>query len=108
MTTFSVLFTRRAIENFDSVRCWYEQRSIDAAKKWVAAVEKSLDSLERDPLRFQRSSDQGEFPIMLRELNFGAGSRRTHRMVYAIRPNNKVMVYAIRHLAQRELTPDDL
>ncbi len=65
MTTFSVLFSRRAVEDFDSTRDWNEQHSLEAAKKWVAAVEKSLDSLERDPDRFQRARDPGEFPVVL-------------------------------------------
>jgi len=104
----TVLFTRRATEDFESTRSWYEQRSIDAARKWVEAVEKALGSLERDPDRFQRISDKGEFPMLLQELDFGSGHRLTHRMVFTVRPNKKVVVYAIRHLSQRELSPDDL
>ena len=108
MSLFSVSFTRRAIEDFDSTRIWYENHSTDAAMKWILAVEKAIDSLEHDPHRFHKISDQGHFPVLLQELSFGTSRRRTHRMIFAIRSEANVVVYAIRHLAQRELTPDDL
>lgn len=44
---------------------------------------------------------------MLHQVAFGSGKRNTHRMIFAVR-SDKVMVYAIRYLAQQELTVDDL
>jgi hypothetical protein len=38
---------------------------------------------------------------------FGAGRRRTHRAVFAIRPD-KIVVYRIQHLSQRDLSVDDI
>ena len=40
-------------------------------------------------------------------MNFGLGSKLTHRALFVIRPD-MVYVIAIRHLAQRSLRPDDL
>lgn len=51
--------------------------------------------------------EKDAFPIEIRELRYGLGRRPTHRAVFAIRPN-VVVIYAIQHLAQRDLTLDDL
>jgi hypothetical protein len=44
--------------------------------------------------------------VEIRELHYGLGHRSTHRAVFAMR-NDEVIVYTVRHLAQRDLTPDD-
>jgi hypothetical protein len=46
-------------------------------------------------------------PIEIRELAYGLGRKPTHRALFAIRPD-AVIVYAIRHTAQADVTPDDL
>ncbi len=43
----------------------------------------------------------------LRELYFGLGKRPTHRAVFEIRESD-VIVHSIRHLAQADLTQEDI
>jgi len=107
MSRFSVDFTERATKEFNAACDWYEQHSPQAAKKWLAAVGHMLDQLESDPHRFPRASDADVLTVPLQESYLGAGRRYTHRFVYAVRPDHVVVVYAIRHLAQDELTIDD-
>ena len=47
------------------------------------------------------------FPFEVRQMTYGLGSRPTHRALFVIRPD-MVYVIAIRHLAQRAVSPDDL
>jgi len=43
----------------------------------------------------------------MHELHYGVGRKKTHRAIFAIR-SHRVVIYAIRHLAQDDLTADDL
>lgn len=107
MSGFDVRFTRQATAAFDAIFDWYKALSHNAARKWIAAVELALDRLEQNPLRYPRAPEDGLFPFQLRQYSFGAGRKRTHRMVFVVRPD-AVVVYAIRHLSQDALTVDDL
>lgn len=40
-------------------------------------------------------------------MNYGLGPRPTHRVLYEIR-GDEVLVLTVRHLAQREITSEDL
>lgn len=100
-------FTRQATAAFDESLEWYKVRSLEAARKWVAAVELALDKLETDPHRYPRASEDGLFTAPLHQYAFSGGRKLTHRMVYVIRPQ-AVIVHAIRHLSQDALSLDDL
>jgi hypothetical protein len=43
----------------------------------------------------------------VRELHYGVRSKATHRAVFEIR-GDEVIVYSVRHLAQRDLMADDM
>jgi plasmid stabilization system protein ParE len=107
MSRYEVEFVRRAVADFNEAVDWYSKRSIDAADKWITAVEKALDALEQNPQQFPRAREESELGIALHEHAFGAGRRLTHRLIFAIRPN-KVVVYAVHHASRRDLTIDDL
>jgi hypothetical protein len=96
-----------AAAHFQKTCEWYAAQSLPAEAKWIAAMEQALDLLERNPLQSSKVSEADLQPLDLRQLNFGAGQRITHRIVFAVRPQ-KVVVYAIRHLAQEKLAIDDL
>ena len=102
-----VIFTRQAEAEFDEASGWYAARSVSAAEKWLDAIERIIDQLEVDPHRFPPAIECQAFPMPMQQATFGGGRKATHRLVFAIRPD-KVVVYAVRHLAQRELSPDDL
>jgi hypothetical protein len=65
-----------------------------------------LRSLEDDPDRCPFARENASIPIEIRQLSYGL-SRKTHRAIFAVR-SDRVVVYAIRHLAQRDLLPDDI
>jgi len=45
--------------------------------------------------------------LRLRQLVFGLGANKTHRAVFEVR-DNEVIVHAVRHLAQSDITPESI
>jgi plasmid stabilization system protein ParE len=81
---------------------WAANRSTEQAARWYEAFAESVLSLEQKPDRCALAPENGQFPYEVRQLNFGIGSKPTHRIVYTIRPGD-VVVLRVRHLAQDEI-----
>lgn len=47
------------------------------------------------------------FPFCVRQLVYGLGRTKTHRALFEVR-DDRVVIFAIRHLAQADVTPEDL
>jgi plasmid stabilization system protein ParE len=98
---YDVRLTDEARQNVRETVDWYAERSEPAADRWYAAFLKLRDSLASDPARYPFAFENSRLPIELRQVNFGSGRKKTHRIIFAIRPN-AVIVYAVRHVAQEE------
>jgi plasmid stabilization system protein ParE len=61
--------------------------------------------LEQNPESSALSPENGSFPYEIHQLNFGIGRKRTHRLVYTIRPK-EVVVLRVRHLSQDAIDLD--
>jgi plasmid stabilization system protein ParE len=106
--TYRVTILPRAKLQLVEQCCWWsEHRSAEQAFRWLDGFEAALGSLADSPDRYAVARESDQFDIAIRELHFGLGSRPTHRAVFGIR-GDEVIVYAVRHLAQRDLGPDDL
>jgi plasmid stabilization system protein ParE len=90
-----------------AARWWAANRSAAQAQRWYDGFLRAILSLSQHPDRCPLARENDKFPLELRELNYGLGRRPTHRAVFAIRPKS-VIIYAIRHAAQRDLSVDDL
>ncbi|HEY3394526.1 MAG TPA: type II toxin-antitoxin system RelE/ParE family toxin [Lacipirellulaceae bacterium] len=86
---------------------WSENRSAEQAFYWLEGFEQALASLIENPERCGVARENDVFGIVLRELHYGLGSKPTHRAVFEVR-GDEVIVYTIRHHAQRDLTPSDI
>ena len=86
---------------------WATNRSVDQALRWLAGFEQVLESLSENPDRCSVARENDAFEAVIRELHYGLRNKFTHRAVFEIR-EDEVIVYAIRHLAQNDLTPNDL
>ena len=95
---------RRASEN---ALWWATHRSAEQAGRWLDGLDRAIESLETTATRHPLAAESERFPFDLRQLNYGLGSRPTHRVLYEIR-GDEVLVLTVRHLAQRELNPEDL
>ncbi len=86
---------------------WSKHRSAEQAFDWLAGFEKSLQTLAQRPERHRMARENAAFDRELRELYFGLGRKPTHRAVFEIRGSD-VIVHSIRHLAQADLTQEDI
>jgi plasmid stabilization system protein ParE len=86
---------------------WAENRSQSQSKRWYAGLAKAIAKLSKNAERHRKSRETPHFNYLIRDLLFGLGRRPTHRAVFTIR-GEEVFVLTVRHLAQRELSPDDI
>ncbi|MGE0375444.1 MAG: type II toxin-antitoxin system RelE/ParE family toxin [Planctomycetaceae bacterium] len=100
--------TTKAERELNKAADWWEHhRSVDEAQRWYNGIVAAIQSLETNPDRCCIAREDTDIHIPLRELHFGLGRRPTHRVVFTIRPG-RVIIHAVRHYAQRDLTEDDL
>jgi plasmid stabilization system protein ParE len=86
---------------------WSENRSADQAFHWLEGFDSALSSLANNPERCSVARESAAFDVVIRELHYGLGNKATHRAIFEVR-KDEVVVYCVRHLAQRDLTPDDI
>lgn len=86
---------------------WADHRSKRQADRWYAGFSKAIAGLSENPERHCQSRESDRFAYEIRNLPFGVGRRPTHHAVFAIR-GEEVVVLTIRHLAQQDLSPDDI
>ena len=90
----------------DAAAWWAANRSAEQAARWYNGFLEALASLGEDPARHPLARENERFPYDLRALHYGLGRRATHRAVFTIRPEG-VVVLAVRHAAQRDVTPGE-
>jgi plasmid stabilization system protein ParE len=95
---------RHIQEDFD---WWAENRSPEQARRWYQACKRAINALSRNPRRRPRWREGLDLSYELREIYFGASRKVTHRAVFLIEEDT-VVVLAVRHLAQQDLTLRDL
>ncbi len=100
------LLPRAKLQLYNSALWWAEHCSAEQAVRWLEGFEAALQLLAHNPERWPLASESDAVPFEIREMTYGRGRRKTHRAVFEIR-QQEVIVYAIRHLAQDTLTPDD-
>jgi plasmid stabilization system protein ParE len=91
----------------DQARWWSENRSAKQAIDWLEGFEQALASLAENADRCAVARESVAFDFAIRELHYGLRSKPTHRAVFEIR-GEEVIIYSVRHLAQRDLTSDDI
>jgi plasmid stabilization system protein ParE len=88
---------------------WAEHRDVEQAARWLNGLERAIAGLSENPERYglARENNLYDLPYPVRQLNYGIGSKPTHRAVFEVR-GDTVFVVAIRHLAQDDLSSDEL
>jgi plasmid stabilization system protein ParE len=106
--SFRVVITEQAEREMQSALNWWaEHRSKTQADRWYFGLAKAIADLSEKPERHGQSRERDRFAYEIRDLLFGIGRRPTHRAVFAIR-GEEVVVLTVRHVAQRDLSPDDI
>ena len=103
---YPVLFVQRAERNILVALSWYRKNAPEVSQRWHTSLNAALRRLRENPDRFPLAHESVTFPYRLREVLFGAGRRKTHRVLFVVRPK-AVVVYAIRHVAQKDFDPLD-
>lgn len=88
---------------------WYrdESGSSDVAQAWFDGMCAALESLRHNPERCGLAHEDVDFPFELRELLYGSGRKKTHRALFRV-DGATIVVLAIRHVAQRDVTRDEI
>ena len=84
---------------------WIAERAPKTAEKWFAESAAKLQTLAINPERCTRARESRKMPFELRELLFGR--RRQWRVLFTVR-QDIVLVMAIRHAAQDDVTLEEL
>jgi plasmid stabilization system protein ParE len=103
--TYTVIVTRPAKGQLNRAADWIAEKAPEAAERWFNGFVAAISSLSRNPRRCGFAREHRQFPFELRELLYGR--RRNYRAIFTIR-GSQVIVIAIRHAAQAELTLDDI
>jgi plasmid stabilization system protein ParE len=86
---------------------WARNRSAEQALRWLAGLEVALQSLCESPERWPAARESDAFAAEIRELHYAVRGKPTHRALFEVR-DEEVIVYSVRHLAQADLSKDDL
>jgi plasmid stabilization system protein ParE len=101
--TYDVIIASRAEQEAQANHDWWaKNRSAEQAAHWYDEFLSAALSLEENPDRCALAAESSRFPYEIRQLNFGLSGKRTHRIVFTIRPNT-VVVLRVRHLAQEDI-----
>ena len=103
-----VFLSARAHQDVDdSYGWWAKNRSAEQARRWRDLCVQTIDSLPEKAASAPFAAENGRLPIEIKQINFGLKRRPTHRIIFTIRPD-MILVLRVHHLAQDELTLDDL
>jgi plasmid stabilization system protein ParE len=106
--SYHVVLAENARRDLEAACAWWaKNRSYEQAQRWYTGFAAAIRSLSQNPEKHPRAHESEILPYQLRQLNYGVGRRPTHRAVFTIR-DDVVVVLRVRHLAQDQLSPDNL
>ena len=103
--SYGVRLTERAERDLNAAADWIAERAPETAERWFSGFVDALLTLRDNPYRCRLARETDAFPFELRQFLYGR--RRNYRVLFTIR-EDAVIVLAIRHAAQRDLSTDDV
>jgi plasmid stabilization system protein ParE len=105
--TFLVRLSPRAEQQlYESALWWAENRSSRQALEWLDGFNSRLRDLENDPDSFPLAPESVLTGRDIRQITYGLSGQATHRAVFITKPG-EVIIHAIKHLSQDDLTAED-
>ena len=83
---FQVYVTRRAERELNFATDWYAEYAVDLGKRWTDGVRRAIASLANNPDRCGLAHESDQFGFETRELLYGLGRKKTHRILFRILP----------------------
>jgi plasmid stabilization system protein ParE len=104
-----VVISVDATQEMLEIADWYARRaqSRSVGDAWYAGISDVIQTLRHSPDRHPLARESHRFPFELRELHYGSGRRKTHRVLFRV-AEQTVEVLSVRHAAQRDFTSEDL
>lgn len=100
---YRVILTGPARRDIQDIHDWWaSHRSVQQAAQWYLGLYAAISTLVDMPLRCPLAPETDLLPQSIRQLLFGIGPRRTHRIIFTVH-NKDVVVLRVRHMAQNEL-----
>ena len=91
----------------ESATWWAEHRSMAQADRWLREIEAAIQKLATNAEQYPLARETAEFSFEVQQMNFGLSGGRTHRVLFSMQ-ESRILVYTVRHLAQEDLTAEDL
>jgi plasmid stabilization system protein ParE len=104
---FTVLLTKKAIEDLGQARDYIRRSSPQTADRWYRSFLEALLRLEENPESCSHAPEDREFPFELRQFFFRTKSRLANRALFTI-VGSEVRVLAIRRPGQPLITARDI
>jgi len=105
VSEYRVSVTERAARQLNTTADWVAERAPETAEKWFASFVDKVNSLSTHPHRCPLARESKRMPIELRQLL--VGRKHQWRVLFTIQGHD-VVVMAIRHSSQDDLTVEDL
>ena len=104
-----LLVSQAELELAGAALWWSENRDPDQAFRWLEGFEAAISALADNPGKCPLAREDAEFDFELRQLNYGLSPKPTHRALFRVDEAERlVRVLSIRHLHQKDITPEDL
>ncbi len=107
MTRVVQLLPGATVQLYGSASWWAENRSVAQAARWLVEIESAIVGLASEAEQHPLAREAEEFDFPLHQMNFGVSGRSTHRVLFSFN-DARVLVYAVRHLSQADLAPEDV
>jgi len=104
---YGIRITRPAQRDITRAALWYSEEAAGLGEKWADGVYAAIDSLDTNPDRCGIAHETDELDFELRELLYGVGPNKTHRILFRV-VEQTVEILAVRHVAQQNFTSDDV
>ncbi|MGL4513479.1 MAG: type II toxin-antitoxin system RelE/ParE family toxin [Lacipirellulaceae bacterium] len=103
--TYRVVVTEEARIVAETDAAWWAQhRSPEQAARWLDGLHAAVAGLAESPLAHGLARESKELGHELREMLYGLGGSRTHRVLYEVR-GDEVLVVTVRHTARDDYRP---
>ncbi|GAB4157581.1 MAG: hypothetical protein Tsb009_34680 [Planctomycetaceae bacterium] len=96
---YRISVTNLAVNAMDATVKWYGEQVPDLGRQWRLGMEAAIKSLAENPERCSLIPELEGSELEIRELLYGIGRRKTHRILFRI-VEQTVEVLAVRHVAQ--------
>jgi plasmid stabilization system protein ParE len=108
VSTLPVVVRPHADQQIDEAFAWWaHHRSLDQASRWFSGILAAIEKIGENPTRYPKHAEADRFPFEVREMLYGLGRHKTHRVLFTIRPKC-VYVLAVLHVAQDIVGLDDI